>query len=194
MLYNMRIDGIDSRGRRKSYTGHYLSDPWIRGFLGDNFLRKSCYKCQFANIYRISDFTIADWWSYKPKESDYSYLQKGVSSLTCNTQKALMFLENIKDSFYLESKSMEDYKKTNPSLISSWSEPDSRTLFWSDYKTCGFSNALIKKYMDKKPITLTNYIDMRYKNNVLIRLLLKILHKKNAFLKYYNLENFQIKF
>lgn len=194
MLYNMQVEGVDSEDCKLSYSGHYLIDPWIRGFLGDNFLRKSCYNCQYANISRVSDFTIADWWSFKPKDGDYSYLQKGVSSMTCNTERAISFFSTIKDSFYLESKSLEDYKTTNPSLSSSWKEPDSRVLFWSDYNNYGFSKALIKKYMNRKPITLTHYIEMRYKNHVLIRLLLKILYKKNALLKHFNLDNLQIKF
>lgn len=194
MLYNMQVDGIDSNGRRITYFGHYLSDPWIRGFLGDNFLRKSCYKCQYANIRRVSDFTLADWWSFKPKDDDYSYLQKGVSSLSCNTPKAISFFDNIKELFYFESKSLEDYNKTNPSLSSSWSEPHSREMFWDDYHTHGFSNVLIKKYMNRKPITLTRFIEMRYKNHILIRLFLKILYKKNAILKQLNLDNLQIKF
>lgn len=39
-----------------------LNDVYMRGFIGDIYLRPSCYSCKFKDVERISDITVADFW------------------------------------------------------------------------------------------------------------------------------------
>ena len=81
---------------RVEYIGNYYNDPYIRGFLRDNFLRPSCYSCQYCNIRRCSDFTIADWWGYQAEPGELSdFEKKGVSLIMCNSAKAWICLRRL---------------------------------------------------------------------------------------------------
>lgn len=192
--YNMEVIGKDNQNHPVLYIGHYLDDPWIRGFLSDNFLRPSCYTCQFSNIKRVSDFTLADWWSYNnPSNGDYSYLKLGVSSITCNTEKAIGFFENVKDKFYLEKRKESDYIGSNPSLSHSWSAPATRKEFWKDYEELGFE-FLIDKYMYHKRFTLSQHISTTDLSTYKRRLFYLITSKTERILRRLGLSKLIIKY
>lgn len=51
--------------------------------------RPSCGVCQYANLNRVSDFTVADFWDDDKKRTDI-YSKEGTSLLLVNTEKELM--------------------------------------------------------------------------------------------------------
>ena len=62
-------------------------DPYFHGFSINVFLRDGCYECPFAQLKRISDFTIADCWRVAASNPKYDD-NKGTSLVLVNTDKA----------------------------------------------------------------------------------------------------------
>lgn len=160
IYFNTEITGYTKNNKNFKYIGAYYKDEWIRGFLRDYFLRPSCYNCNFTKIERCSDFTIADWWGYKPdKDESWDFESKGVSLIMCNTQKAYnYFLKHCAESMTLKARSIEEALRTNKSLRSSFQAPSNRENFWSDYFQMPFSY-VVKKYM--KPENLPIHLMLR---------------------------------
>lgn len=47
------------------YQNDLHTDIYMRGFLRDLYLRKSCYQCTCRRLHRVSDITLADFWGIK---------------------------------------------------------------------------------------------------------------------------------
>ena len=62
-------------------------DPYFHGFSINAFLRDGCYKCPFAQLKRISDFTIADCWRVASSNPEYDD-NRGTSLVLVNTDRA----------------------------------------------------------------------------------------------------------
>ena len=68
-------------------------DPLSLSFQRQIFLRESCYRCQYANEARTTDFTAGDLWKTDIKGVD---IKHGCSVLLCNTSKAKCFLDETR--------------------------------------------------------------------------------------------------
>ena len=163
IFFNMTVTGhVEKKAAPLPYIGEYYNDPYIRGFLRDYFLRPSCHQCHFTSTKRCSDFTIADWWGYKrERNDDKDFACKGVSLLLVNTAKAEKMVNNLK--MTLRKRTIEEAKKTNKCLYTSFPKNDCRESFWKDKKTMSFEE-LIETYM--KPERVSWYVNLRqhYKN------------------------------
>lgn len=62
-------------------------DPYFHGFSINAFLRDGCYRCPFAQLKRISDFTIADCWRVAASNPEYDD-DRGTSLVLVNSDKA----------------------------------------------------------------------------------------------------------
>lgn len=71
------------------------SDTFFMGFNNNLFLRESCYECRYCGTERVSDFTIADYWGVPEDAVSAEQLQRGVSVMTVNTEKASLLLEPL---------------------------------------------------------------------------------------------------
>lgn len=67
-------------------------DPLSLSFQRQIFLRESCYRCQYANEARTTDFTAGDLWKTDIKGVD---IKHGCSVLLCNTSKAKWFRTKV---------------------------------------------------------------------------------------------------
>ena len=73
-------------------------DIYFKGFLNNLFLRKSCEVCQYANLERPGDITLADFWGIqKYKKSLYN--KQGTSLVIANNDKGQELLDNLRDKF-----------------------------------------------------------------------------------------------
>lgn len=92
--YNLKT--LDGNNQIHDYSG--VKNLVTDGFSSELTNRYSCYRCQFAGINRLSDFTIGDFWGateYKEQHQD------GLSLLVAHNDKANNLLkENLK--LYLE--------------------------------------------------------------------------------------------
>nr|WP_277424693.1 Coenzyme F420 hydrogenase/dehydrogenase, beta subunit C-terminal domain [Desulfovibrio sp. ZJ369] len=73
-----------------------LEDSYLKEFIENNSLRKSCPQCHFCTPQRSSDFTVGDHWNMG-KSPFYNPL--GVSFILFNSQKALHWLKENEDEF-----------------------------------------------------------------------------------------------
>ena len=67
---------------------------YLRGFMSDLYLRKSCYQCPFRSFHGLSDLTMGDFWGIEnilPKMSD----NKGTSVVLAHSSKGDELLNSM---------------------------------------------------------------------------------------------------
>ena len=136
--------GIDMRYKRTcgwshrfSYRFHFENgkstiDPlwvvnWWRLFFSELINRPSCGECQYTNLNRSGDFTIADFWDDDHKRPDI-YSKDGTSLLLVNTEKGQRLFQEMKEqsSFWSISKD----EAMQPCLRHQTAPNKEREQFW----------------------------------------------------------------
>lgn len=118
--------------------------------------RPSCYNCQFANVYRPGDLTLADFWGIEKNNASFNDNQ-GVSLVLVNTERGMKLFEQSKQDFEWFECEIENC--IQPTLVKPSNMSPRREEFWTDYEKMDFGSFL-KKYT--KPLT----IPLRLKRNV----------------------------
>lgn len=77
-----------------TYRGDCYRDEYWRAFLGGLSTRECCGKCEYANIKRIGDFTIGDFWGVGMLDKTCDDGQ-GTSLVMANSQKAKDLMDQI---------------------------------------------------------------------------------------------------
>lgn len=110
-------------------------------------MRPSCHNCHFANVNRVADITLADFWGIEKNDASFND-NKGVSLVLVSSVKGAEILEKVKDQllwFECDIKNCIQPTLTKPTLASG-----RREQFWKEYSEMAFS-AFLKKYT--KPLT-----------------------------------------
>lgn len=119
-----------------------MEDTYLRGFLGDLYLRPSCHECPAKAGKSGSNITIADYWGVHatlPKWDD----NKGVSLLIINNGKGASFLKIIRSLLDYEEIGLEDIRTANESYFKSPKMPKASIKFWNQ-----FTNMSLKENVD----------------------------------------------
>jgi len=119
-------------------------DFYMRMFLDNYDLRKTCYNCNFKKIKRNSDITIADFWGIKEVNLEI-YDEKGVSAVLINSKKGKELFENIKRYIIYSNENIDDIVKYNYPLVRSVEYNGKREDFFEDLDKLDFET-LINKY------------------------------------------------
>ncbi len=125
----------------KVYNARNNEDPFLRGFVGNYYLRPSCYECTFKGISRTSDFTLADYWGVwdqLPKYND----GKGTSLVLLHSEKAKKILAEIKPAVRIEKVEAEKSVTENPSAVQPSKRPENRDAFWKQYENEDFETLI----------------------------------------------------
>ncbi|MDD3040121.1 Coenzyme F420 hydrogenase/dehydrogenase, beta subunit C-terminal domain [Bacteroides sp.] len=178
--YNSSLINYSFRDKRKSwcwfntkatfqsgevYIGSWFKDPYMRLFLRDNILRKSCYHCHYTNMDRMGDVTIGDFWGYKASCKQDKDTDEGISMLLVNSSKGKKIFDEIKnDTIYFE-RSIESISVSQKSLSSPWKEPHTREDFWTDFKKMEF-NDIIKKWGYSEKRNLPQFLISEFGSNL----------------------------
>ena len=86
--YNLKVE--DEKGVIHDYTDK--RNLITSGFACEMTNRYSCYKCQYAGLYRMSDYTIGDYWGVKDfQEEQYN----GISVIISHNQTSTSLLEEM---------------------------------------------------------------------------------------------------
>lgn len=80
-------DGRPYRIEKKDDVFYKIFSGWILD-------RKSCSDCQYSNLSRVADITLADFWGGARDIHEYD---KGVNVIVANNQKSDVFLRNAAD-------------------------------------------------------------------------------------------------
>lgn len=103
--------------------------------------RESCYKCRYATIPRIADFTIGDCWGieeFMPSQNN----RDGVSLILINNEHGKKILEelNLSQNNGLYKISIDDAIKYNKTIVSPTNRPIERDDFYKKLNKYGFEN------------------------------------------------------
>lgn len=128
---------------------------WGRLFFSEMINRPSCGVCQYANLNRVSDFTVADFWDDDKKRTDI-YSKEGTSLLLVNTEKGINALRNCQNNFYSWNITKEE--ALQPSLCHTTKPSDKRDEFWNFYYKNGFENSYNRYFADTKYVILKKII------------------------------------
>lgn len=119
---------------------------WYKAFLGGISTRKCCGTCKYANISRIGDFTLGDFWGIANILPDFDD-GYGTSLVSVNTEKAQNFFKHIRKNIKYEQvpqeKVIEIAKKHNGNLLKSTPSHWARRRFFELLDTKCFSDAVI---------------------------------------------------
>lgn len=152
---NKHIKEFIFRDKRFGWESHYetaifqdnteITTQYFRNlFYGHNILRPSCYKCNYANIHRPADITIADFWGIEKVNPEF--LDKnGVSLTIINNKKGKELFEKIKNDLNIINCSIEDCIKYTYTLNQPTPMSEGRDKFWEDYENKEFEY-IIDKY------------------------------------------------
>ena len=94
------------------------------------FLRSCCYRCPYASVNRVGDFTLGDLWGLRPDELPEQQ-QKGVSLLLVNTPHGSYVFDQLpltRRPFPVERAILG-----NPRLASPIAQPPDRAAFFAAY-------------------------------------------------------------
>ncbi len=142
------------RDKRFGWESHYetfifedgteMSTQYFRNlFYGHNILRPSCHTCNYANVHRPADITIADFWGIE--EVNPAFLDKnGVSLVILNNEKGKELFDKAQKDLTLINCSIEDCIKHTYTLTQPTPENPNRTAFWQDFRTKKFEEILEK--------------------------------------------------
>ena len=135
-----------SRQDKKNYKHLiYPSDAYyLRAFNKGLMFSEACYKCFYARLERISDFTLADYWGLGLKIPFNHSIQKGISCLLINNKKALNFIRECSELEY-EERPFEEIIAGNYNLTHSSKRPIGRDSYFEDTKRLKITQ-LIRKY------------------------------------------------
>ena len=122
---------------KTEYLKIHREDTYMKAFLQNISLRKSCYDCKFKSANRNSDITMGDLWGTKnilPNITD----DKGVSVAFVQSEKGKYLLENVKDCLWLQEISSDLAIANNSAMIKSVYEHNFRDYFFENLEKQDF--------------------------------------------------------
>lgn len=143
----MKIEFDNNRIYSKCIT----EDPYMRGFLGNIYLKASCHECKFRNFKSGSDITLADFWGAEVVQKDIDD-NKGLSAVIVNSEKGKELLSQVKKYIYLKEVEIKEIIKYNKSLIESSLPSKDRELFFKLAYGDGYEKAFNKICKEKSTI------------------------------------------
>jgi NADPH:quinone reductase len=121
----------------------YLSS-YYNAYLGSMTYRPSCYVCPYAQIPRMGDITLGDFWGVHNYYKNISNT-KGVSLLLCNTSKGKALLKDIMQEAYINKCKLENVIQHNLCLIKPSIKPPQRDNIYQTIAKMGYSRTAKKK-------------------------------------------------
>ncbi len=123
---------IKGEGDRTISSKHLDDDTYLRGFLGDLYLRPSCYECPAKAGKSGSDITIADYWGVHTTVPEWND-NKGVSLVIVNTNKGKAIFDTLSNEIESKEISVKDIRTANLSYFESPKMPKASIRFWEQY-------------------------------------------------------------
>lgn len=132
-----------SNGR--AYAKNRYTDPFYRVWLDDLMSRPSCYKCIYANIERISDITLADFWTVDRYNPTLYNGNRDTSAMIVSTEKGRQVMEKLNNQAYVKPISLQYLVDHNSPLRHAAVCNPRRGAFIADLQNCNFET-ICKKY------------------------------------------------
>lgn len=131
------------------YMKKTIEDPYFNLFNIGYSLRESCHSCQYTNLHRYGDITLADFWGYKANSFKMRGYLKGTSCIMINSKKGESMFNWIKQKIIFEKGDLDFVVKNQVSLSKSFNPINNDVdKFWRDYE-----DGMSVEYLDKKYVT-----------------------------------------
>lgn len=138
--FSMRFEFLN----QKEYTEIVSKDWYLRGFVGNLYLRPSCYQCNFKGENYAGDITLADFWSIREVMPEMCN-EKGTSLVVVHTEKGKEVLDELGNQIKKEQVDTEKVLKNHFSYSHSVRKNHLRSKFFRDIQTMQIDQA-IEKY------------------------------------------------
>lgn len=115
--------------KTKTKTKALSLDRYGKHFIQGDCYRECCYQCIYANIKRVGDLTVGDFWGISQSHPDFNSL-KGVSSVFVNTEKGKSLFEKMKYLADVELATLEEGMIKQGNLVQPSVRPKDRDIFY----------------------------------------------------------------
>jgi len=174
-----KITSYSFRYKENGYGGRYLVrvegnkrvkkfpimlDPYGDAFLAGKTFRESCYKCKYANINRIADITIGDFWGIENVKTNID-IKSGVSLIIVNSEQGKKIFDLAKDRLNYYKMDLKTAKEHNECLNHPVSRPDVRTQVYNGFKEEEYFRSKLKVGLKIK-LRLSSLIPVRLKESL----------------------------
>lgn len=137
----------------------FTQNPYMYMFMKGWVYRDSCYQCKFANIKRMGDLTIGDFFGLGIFYKYNGQTENGVSQVLVNTKKGMQYFDGI-ENIQKETRVLEECMLGNPNLWKPSERPLQRSEIYQNYEKYGWC-FVVDKYWKKSAsniITKTKYL------------------------------------
>lgn len=127
--------------------GHYKSgdlDPYYYNFLKGTTYRECCYACKYANLNRVGDLTIGDYWGIEDTFPEF-FDKKGVSCVIVNSEKGKKVFDEVKRQIKYIKVPLDDISRKNHNLNCPTKRPVKRNDIYNE-----IDDKNIVQYFEKK--------------------------------------------
>ena len=122
------------------YSQTAKRDLYYLAFLNALCYRPCCYACQYANLSRVGDLTLGDFWGLGKKEPFSNPVEK-VSLVLINNSRGEQLWENISGLVCREKRQLEEAVIDNAQLLHPSVPHANRNKFLEEYEKFGFEEA-----------------------------------------------------
>lgn len=131
--YSMCID----IGENEQYCKSIKEDIYLKLFLSNICLRKSCYNCNIGGTRSVADISLADFWGVEYGDKK-NYNSKGTSLVLINNENGRLFFNEVSSKLSVEEVDLNYAIRYNPSIIQPVQEHPNRKKFFKniDKLTC----------------------------------------------------------
>lgn len=128
---------IDGDGIKISQN--HGENPFSLLYFNHYSIRPSCSICPFANLNRVGDISIGDFWNIEKTHPEFDD-DKGVSLVMVNSNKGEELLKTIRGNLtVIQSNERECIQ---PNLIKPSALSDARDDFWNDFRINGIEHSI----------------------------------------------------
>ena len=138
-----------TKGKCKKENPSYMISPYLYSFMYAYNYRYSCYDCKFAQIPRVGDITLADFWGVRKYFPDLE-TQKGVSLILLNSIQGEKIWEKIKQNLIYRVSNLKDAAAENGNLIHQTKMPPIRQECYKMIKERGYEDVAKKEFRIKR--------------------------------------------
>ena len=117
--------------KKKAKTNLLSLDKYGKHFLAGDCYRECCYHCQYANIKRVGDITVGDYWGIIKSHPKF-YSNKGVSCVFINTIKGSQLFEKMQMYGYVEQTTLDEGLLKQNNLVRPTPKPLIRETFYNN--------------------------------------------------------------
>jgi coenzyme F420-reducing hydrogenase beta subunit len=125
------------RTKNKTKEIIWSSDPYYKTFKENYSLRESCYVCKYANLNRVSDLTMADFWGIEATHTKH-YDKRGVSAVFINTDKGERYFNDVSADYDIFISCIENVASAQHNLSQPSIRPTLRSVMYEGIENDDF--------------------------------------------------------